>query len=235
VKREPLEEYPMATRLTTALTAAAAVAMLAGCGANPALPSAQARAAAAAEAQATKTLKDGFKHVYGAAFAKCDANADGNIDEYEAGPFIDLRDFARADENKNGKLTNKEFLAWANRGWIFGLFAQDADGFFKSQRKSLLKAFDRLDADKNRVLSQQELNDGALTGAKLTLTLSGLKTKVALTTATEEAFAAADKTEDGALSQGEFEDFALDGWISLINPKYTPAPEPNPPAPAPQP
>lgn len=221
----------MATRLTTTVAAAAAVAMLAGCGAT-ALPGTQVRAQMAAEAQATKTLKDGFKHVYAAAFAKCDANADGAIDEYEAGPFLDLRDFARADENKNGKLTNKEFLGWANRGWIFGLFAQDADGFFKSQRRSMLKAFGKLDADKNRLLSATELNDGALTSAKLTLSLGGLKTKVALTTATEEAFAAADKTGDGALSQGEFEDFVLNGYVSQINPKYTPAPEPNP-APAP--
>ncbi len=221
----------MATRLTYTITAAAAVALLAGCGANP-LPNGQVRAQLAAEAQATKTLKDGFKHVYAAAFGKCDANADAAIDEYEAGPFIDLRDFARADENKNGKLTNKEFMSWANRGWIFGLFAQDADGFFKSQRRSLLKSFDRLDADRNRLLSQTELNDGALTGANLSLTLGGLKTKVQLTTATEEAYKAADKTGDGALSQGEFEDFVLNGWVGQINPKYTPAPEPNP-APAP--
>lgn len=225
----------MATRLTTTLAAIAAATVLAGCGANSAMPNAQVRAQLAAEAQATKTLKDGFKHVYAAAFGKCDANADGAIDEYEAGPFIDLRDFARADENKNGKLTNKEFMGWANRGWIFGLFAQNADGFFKSQRRSLLKSFGRLDADKNMLLSANELNDGALTGANLSLTLGGLKTKVQLTTATEEAFAAADKTGDGALSQGEFEDFVLNGWVSQINPKYTPAPEPNPPAPAPAP
>lgn len=212
----------MATRLTTTITAVAAVAMLAGCGAN-ALPNAQVRAQMAAEAQATQTLKDGFKHVYAAAFSKCDANADGAIDEYEAGPFLDLRDFGRADENKNGKLTNKEFLDWANRGWIFGLFAQDADGFFKSQRRSMLKAFDRLDADKNHLLSETELNDGALANAKLSLTLGGLKTKVQLTTTTEEAFKAGDKTGDGALSQGEFEDFVLNGWVSQINPKYTPA------------
>ena len=222
----------MATRLTNAFAAATAVAMLAGCGAT-AMPNANVRAQMAAEAQATKTLKDGFKHVYAAAFAKCDANADNAIDEYEAGPFIDLRDFARADENKNGKLTNKEFLGWANRGWIFGLFAQNADGFFKSQRRSMLKSFDKLDADKNKLLSENELNDGALTGANLSLTLGGLKTKVALTTADEEAFKAADKTGDGALSQGEFEDFVLNGWVKQINPKYTPAPEPNPPAPAP--
>ena len=224
----------MATRFTTLLAASAAVAMLAGCG-QTAVNGAQVRAAAAAEAQATKTLKDGFKHVYGAAFSKCDANGDGNIDEYEAGPFIDLRDFARADENKNGKLTNKEFMGWANRGWIFGLFAQDAQGFFTSTRRSLLKSFSRLDADKNMMLSPAELNDGALSGANLSLTLGGLKTKVSMTTTSEEAFAAADKTKDGALSQGEFEDFVLDGWVKLINPKYNPAPEPDPAPPAPAP
>ena len=223
----------MATRLTYALTAVAVAAVLAGCGAAPNLASAQARAAAQAEAQATKTLKDGFKHVYAAAFTKLDANTDSAIDEYEAGPFIDLRDFARADDNKNGKLTNKEFQAWANRGWIFGLFAQDADGFFKSQRRSMLKSFAKLDADKNMLLSPAELNDGALSGAKLTLSLNGLKTSVTLAATTEETFAAADKTKDGSLSQGEFEDFVLNGWVGLINPKYQPQPEPPAPAPAP--
>jgi Ca2+-binding EF-hand superfamily protein len=222
----------MATRLTLALITAAA-ATLTGCGTTAGPNAAQLRAQQAAEAQAAKTLKEGFKHVYAAAFAKCDANTDGAIDEYEAGPFIDLRDFVRADENKNGKLTNKEFMAWANRGWIFGLFAQDADGFFKSQRRSMLKAFGKIDADKNMLLSPQELNDGALSGAKLSLGLGGLKTTVTLTTATEEQFNNADKTKDGALSQGEFEDFVLNGWVTLINPKYTPAPEPQPAPPAP--
>lgn len=223
----------MATRLTLALTAAVSAAILAGCGAAPTTSTAQLRAAAAAEAQAAKTLKDGFKHVYGAAFSKLDANSDNAIDEYEAGPFIDLRDFVRADENKNGKLTSKEFLGWANRGWIFGLFAQDADGFFKSQRRSMLKSFAKLDADKNMLLSPAELNDGALSGAKLTLALGGLKTSVTLAATTEETFAAADKTKDGSLSQGEFEDFVLNSWVGLINPKYQPQPEPPAPAPAP--
>ncbi len=46
----------------------------------------------------------------------------------------------------------------------------------------------------------------------------------------EDGFKAADKTGDGNLGQAEFEDYALNGYITLINPKYVATP-PAPPAP----
>lgn len=216
---------------------ALAAALMTGCGAQAVPGAADARVAAAAEAQATKTLKDGFKHVYGAAFQKLDANADHAIDEYEAGPFIDLRDMVKADSNKNGKLTEKEFTEFATRGGLFGLFHQNPDSFFKSHRRSMLKAFDKLDANKNHLLSPAELGDAAVTATKLSLTLPGLKTTVALTTFSEEAFKANDKTGDGNLGQAEFEDYALNSFTAAINPKYVPSQPapPAPPAPAPVP
>jgi hypothetical protein len=125
-------------------------------------------------------------------------------------------------------LSEKEFLSWATRGGLFGLFREDAKSFARTYRSFLLKAFARLDVDRNKLLSPAEMNDGALHGANITLQLKGIKTMVRLTAFEDLAFRAADKTGDGFLSQGEFEDFAITSWVALI---HTPAqPVPSEPA-----
>ncbi|MDB5098057.1 MAG: hypothetical protein JWM80_2478 [Cyanobacteria bacterium RYN_339] len=223
--------YMQAMRL--ALAAGVAAVMMTGCGTH-ANPAAAVRGAAVTEAQATKTLLDGFGNVYEAAFQKLDANADGAVDEYEAAPFIDLRDMVKADENKDGKLSNKEFTTYGTREGLFGWCHQTKTQFLNQQRSSLLKAFDKLDGNKDRLLTPAEVGAAAIAAQKLTLELPGLKTKVGLKDFNEEDFKAADHTGDGVLGQAEFEDYALSGFIHQINPKFVPAP-PAPPAPAPAP
>ncbi|MEB3198870.1 MAG: hypothetical protein VKP62_16890 [Candidatus Sericytochromatia bacterium] len=163
-------------------------------------------------------LAEGFNKVYAAAFAKADANADLMIDEFEAGPFIDVRDYQRADDDRNGKLSEREFRTWASRGGVFGLFHQNVGDFVRIYRRSLLKAFEHLDTDKNALLSPSESNDAALQRANLTLTLKGIRTAVRITAIDAATFQAADKTQDGQLSQAEFEDLAIAAWVTLINP-----------------
>ncbi len=159
----------MSQRHLAALTAAAMVATLglAGCGKTSVTGAV--RPTSVVNAQATQTLKDGFKHVHLAAFSKLDANADGTIDEYEAGPYIDLRDMTKADTNQNGKLSHEEFMAYATRTGLFGWFHTDQASFLSGQRNAMLKAFSRLDANKDMLLVPAEMTDGALAANNLTL------------------------------------------------------------------
>lgn len=196
---------------------------LTGCGVTP-TGSAQLRNAQGLKAQSSTGLLEGFNQVYQAAFLKADANRDQQVDEFEAGPYIDVRDFRRADADRSGKLSEKEFLTWATRGGLFGLFHQDAKSFARTYRNALLKSFKRLDTDKNQLLTPAEMNDGSLEGAQIALHLKGIKTSVRITTVDEATFRAADKTGDGFLSQGEFEDFAVAGWVALIQKPAQPAP-----------
>lgn len=208
----------MRKALLTALAGALALG-LTGCGRGATtMAPAMVKTNAASEALATATLKDGFKRVYAAAFSRHDANQDGVIDEYEAGPFFQLNVFAKADQNKDGKLGPAEFLDHASRSGLFGLFHQDADDFFKSTRRSLGKAFKALDTNKDNLLEAKELSDAAIARAKVGVTLPGLKVTVTLKTIEEAAFAAADHTKDGKLGQAEFEDAAIEGWVALLNP-----------------
>lgn len=188
---------------------------LTGCGTAGTTLS-QPRALQGFSAKSATGLLEGFNQVYRAAFLKADANRDQQVDEFEAGPFIDVRDFRRADSDRNGKLSEKEFLMWGTRGGLFGLFRQDAKSFARTYRNALLKAFRRLDTDRNQLLTPAELNDGALEGAQIALHLKGIRTSVRITTVDDLAFRSADKTNDGFLSQGEFEDFAIAAWVELI-------------------
>lgn len=206
-------------RLVLGALAGALVMGLSACGQSRVVLPATLQASSAQEALATATLKDGFKRVYSAAFARHDANGDGAIDEYEAGPFFQLNVFAKADGNKDGKLGPAEFLDHATRSGLFGLFKQDADDFFKSTRRSLGKAFKALDLNKDNLLEAKELTDAAVVRAKVGVTLPGLKVTVVLKEISEEAFASADHTKDGKLGQAEFEDAAIEGWVALLNPK----------------
>ncbi|MEB3330759.1 MAG: hypothetical protein VKQ33_16155 [Candidatus Sericytochromatia bacterium] len=194
--------------------------LVAGCGV-PA-PASSLRPGGAVEARTLAGLEDGFNLIYGAAFARADANGDLLVDEFEAGPFIDVRDFRRADGDRNGKLTEQEFRSWATRGWLFGLLGQDQKAFVRQQRRALLAAFGHLDADRSGLLSPAELADAAVGAAKIRLTLPGIKTSVQLEGISEAAFKEADRTGDAHLSQGEFEDLVITAWARLINPPRLP-------------
>ncbi|MEB3224127.1 MAG: hypothetical protein VKS61_18795 [Candidatus Sericytochromatia bacterium] len=198
-----------------------AAAMLAGCGALT--PAARLRQADGLSARSVAGLEEGFNLIYGAAFARADANGDLNVDEFEAGPFIDVRDFRQADDDRNARLSEKEFRAWATRGWLFGLFAQDQKTFVRQQRRTLLGHFQKLDTDRSGLLAPAELADAALLAARIRLDLKGIKTAVQVDSIDELDLKQADKTGDGQLSQGEFEDFILSAWARRINPPRQPA------------
>jgi hypothetical protein len=195
--------------------------VLAGCGA--AAPGARVRSANTVAARTVAGLEEGFNVIYGAAFSRADANGDLAVDEFEAGPFIDVRDFRQADDDGNGKLTDKEFRGWATRGWLFGFFGQDQKAFVRQQRRALLAAFAQLDADRNGLLAPSELTDSAVQAAKIRLTLKGIKTAVQVEAVSEADFKRADRTGDAHLSQGEFEDHVIEAWARLINPPRQPA------------
>lgn len=219
------------------LIATAAIAvLLAGCGKSataPALPGIPALPPAV-EAQATRTLLTSFKHIHLALFTKLDANTDNQIDEYEAGASMDLKDFGRADKNGNGKLTKTEFMNFATGGALFGFMRQDKAGFMKQTRDVLWRAFQRLDGDKNRMLKPQELGEKALQKVGINLRIDGLHAKVAIAELDDAIFEASDKTADGSLTQAEFEDYCMTAFIKGLNPAYQPggqpAPQPDPAA-----
>jgi Ca2+-binding EF-hand superfamily protein len=190
------------------------------------------------EAAATRTLMDSFNTLYAAAFTRLDANRDGVISEYEAGPFIDIKDMVQADTNRNGSLTQKEFMNYALRGFFFGwihidnagvyLGKYDKNVFAAAQRRVLMNAFNRLDVNNDKLLKPSELAGMAISRTKLSISLMGLKTTVTIREFYEDHFEKADHTNDGSLSQAEFEDYAMLSFIGLINPGYYSAPSPAP-------
>lgn len=219
------------------LIATAAIALLlTGCGKSAVAPTFAAPQALspAMEALATRTLLTSFKHIHLAVFTKLDVNTDNSVDEYEAGSAMDLKDFGRADKNKNGKLTKSEFMAYATGGKVFGFMRQDKADFMKQTRDVLWRAFQRLDSDKNRLLSAKELGEKALQKVGIGLRIDGLHAKVAIAEIDDAIFESSDKTADGVLSQAEFEDYCMSAFIKGLNPSYQPggqpAPQPDPAA-----
>lgn len=225
----------MSKRIVAAIAFAA---ILTGCGKSPvsgAMIGAPAQSAAV-EAQATRTLLTGFKHIHMAIFTKLDVNGDKAIDEYEAGKNIDLSDFAKADKNRNGKLTQAEFMNYATAGDLFGFIRQNKTGFMKDTRDVLWRAFQRLDVDKDRALSQKELSQKALSKVGINLRIDGLHARVGIAELDDDVFEFSDKTKDGVLGQAEFEDYCVTAFVKGLNPAYNmggnpePAPDPAPPA-----
>lgn len=216
----------------------AAAVLMSGCGMQQNSPALPAVGAAPMGALATRTLLDSFKHVHMAVFTKMDANADKVIDEYEASPGMELRDFGKADANRNGKLTVKEFMAYATDGGLFGFMRQDKNKFMRDTRNVLARDFARLDLNRDRLLQAEELDAKAWGKLKLTLSIDGLHTRVTIADIDSELFEASDRTKDGALGQAEFEDYVMNAFIGMINPNYNtggeppapPAEDPAPPA-----
>ena len=217
-------------KMRALVVTAAAAMLLAGCGSkgfSAALPAAP---QSTFNAAATRTLLDSYRHIHLALFAKMDANSDSNIDEYEAGPDLDLRDFAKADKNKNGKLTKKEFMDYATDGGVFGFMRQNKNDFMNQARTALMKSFARLDKDKNLLLEREEMSNDALKKLGVNLSIDGLRVRAVISEFDSDVFEASDKTKDGNLSQAEWEDYCMNAVLGQINPNYTPG---GAPAPAP--
>jgi len=219
-------------RLTHNLMATmAAAVLLAGCGQGALTPAMPSALSGGVQAEATKTLTKAFAHIHLAAFTKLDANSDKSIDEYEAGPSIDLKDFQKADKNRNGKLTKTEFMNYATGGSLFGFIRQDKNDFMKDTRNALAKAFSKLDSNRDRLLEKEEMNNKALKKLGIYLEIPGLHIKVTINEFDAELFGYNDRTGDKALSQAEFEDYCMDEFIYGINPNYSTEPaQPTPPA-----
>lgn len=211
----------MKKHLTHSLAATAVAAMLlSGCGTSgfsPAMPAAQQGSLAA---RSTQGLEDGYKHIHMAIFSKLDMNKDLRIDEYEAAPDLALKDFQRADNNRDGKLTRKEFMDYAAGDSFFGFMRQDKKKFMRQAREALIRAFRKLDEDKDFLLDSDDLTNEALKKVGLNLTIDGLRVKVVISEFDYDLFTEADRTKDGNLGQAEFEDWAMANFIQQINPDY---------------
>src|SRR5690349_7401319 len=93
------------SRLTLA-AGAMLVTLLAGCGTQGAIvPGMTAMTSQPLNAAEATTLAKAFPQIHKAVFAKLDHDGNKAIDEYEAGPNLSLKDFARADKNGNHKLS----------------------------------------------------------------------------------------------------------------------------------
>lgn len=218
--------------LKLGMSALALAALVAGCGRGLNVPVAGLTAAAAAqEALATRTLLTGYKHLFMAVYMKLDANSDKFLDEYEASQHIDLKDFQKADRNKNGRLTRKEFMDYAAGAKLFGFMKQDKSDFMKQARAAMAKAFATYDANKDRLLDPKEMSERTLTKHPVFLKIAALHVDVRVVEVDDAVFEAADKTKDGKLSAAEFEDFCVGSFVKGINPNYQMTPTP-PPAPA---
>lgn len=232
--------------LSTLIAVSAGLTLLSGCGMTPGTGVSTATGDVGFDAAATKTLKEGFKNVHLAIFTKFDNNGDKYIDEYEAGPYFNLtREFPNADKGKsgkgNGKISKTEFMKYATAGGLLS-GRDNPNAFMDRMRRFIATAFGRLDKKApgtglfgkgDGYLSQEELSDTALAKLGLGFAYDKVHVRVMISAFDPADVTAADKTGDGQLSQGEFEDLYMGAVAKAINPNYVPGPAPAPaPAPA---
>ncbi|MBM3269002.1 MAG: hypothetical protein FJZ01_15290 [Candidatus Sericytochromatia bacterium] len=202
----------------------AAITLLAGCGVGVADNQAAVRPASTTnvlEARSTQGLLAGFDRIHKAIFERLDANKDGGIDEYEAAPAFDLDRFAKADLNLTGKVEYRELVMYATdngwKGWIPGYGKYDtAEKFASRFRRYLADRFDRLDANRDGALKNYELSNRDLQRIDLGLSYSELGVTARVAAVGDDEFKGADKTGDGKLSPGEFEDLFIDLAVKAI-------------------
>ncbi|MEB3188365.1 MAG: EF-hand domain-containing protein [bacterium] len=215
------------------------------CGMNPAVaPATSTVSNTGFEAAATRTLRDGFRNIHMAIFTKIDGNGDGYIDEYEAGPFFSLtREFPNADKTKsgkrgNGKISKAEFMRYATAGGL--LSGKDTPSAFTDRMRAFIaQAFTRLDRPEggkwfgkgDGYLSTEEISDAVIAKLGLGFAYDKIHVRVVLPGFSPDDISASDKTGDGKLSQGEFEDLYMISVAKGINPNFSPDPNPAPPAP----
>ncbi|HEY9854118.1 MAG TPA: hypothetical protein V6D05_00170 [Stenomitos sp.] len=197
-----------------------AIAGLAGCGQAP--TGVRGTTNSQVAATSTAALKAGFTRVHQAIFAKLDANHDGTIDEYEAGPTIPLNIFTKLDRNGDGSISQEQFIEFATAGGFF-TGNDTEDKFFVRMRDYLATAFTKLDqpvggafSRGDGFLSREELSDKALAKLGLGFRYPTLNIQTTLVTVTDDLYKADDKTGDGKLSQGEFEDLYIDMVVAAL-------------------
>jgi hypothetical protein len=172
-------------------------------------------------AKATQTLLLGHRQIYMALFQKLDANEDGYLDEYEASAAIDVKDFAKADNAKTGRLSKRQFMAYADgSSGILGFLHQTRTSFAGQAREAMLKAFTRLDKNKDRYLQQSELTEDALHKVDVNLRIDALHVNIHLDAIDDDVFSQANHTETGKLTQAEWEDYCILAFIKAVNPAY---------------
>lgn len=206
----------MRTTIGSWVLGTALVAMLAGCGVGPSTGLAPATTGHVAAAS-TQGLKEGFDRINQAVFNKLDANHDGYIDEYEAGPTIPLNSFTQIDRNGDGKIPQQQFLAYATAGGFFS-GPDNEDKFLGRMRDFLGDVFNRLDANHDGYLSRDEVSDVALAKLGLGFEYPVLNISVAIPSVSDAAFKAADHTGDNQLSQAEWEDCYIDLVVTALSP-----------------
>lgn len=217
----------MATRFTPRLGAAVIagsllISTLAGCGTTGMAPVGATVTQQQAEAAGAQTLKKALKRIHDTVFLGLDIDGNNKIDEYEAGTNLSLKDFARADKNKNHYLTKSEFVKYAVTELFF--FRDTPQTFYSRFRGDLMKVFARLDSNRDRQLVKSEVSNTDLRKLRLTFEYGRLGIKAPIQKCSPEAFAAADKTGDGKLGQAEFEDLYIELVIEALGGK---ADEPN--------
>lgn len=231
------------TSFKTRLLVAASALMVAGCGTSPSTTGLEAASKGTVNAQASATLRQGFEDIHKAIFDMADRNKDGSVDEYEAGPYFNLRtEFPKADKGKAGMINYNEFMAYSTKGGF--LSANDSpDKFLDRTRSFLQSAFGSLDKLPSRgwfdhgdgFLSSKEVTKKEVTKLGLGFSYPKLHLDIKMKSFLRADFKEADKTGDNKLSQGEFEDLYVKTVVTAITklggkPSTPPAP-PNPPAP----
>jgi hypothetical protein len=211
-----------------ALSAIPAIALLlVACGTTPATTGLSTGSSTGFDALATQTLREGFTNIHMAIFTKIDANGDGYIDEYEAGPYFDLVHEFPAASHHHDRISKAEFMAYATQGGF--LTPRDTPSRFVDRMRSFLATtFDRLDQKRTRLLTPDELSDKALVKLGLGFAYPRLHVSVSIDTLDPADIKAADHTGDGLLSQAEFEDLYINEVVKAINPNYHPDPSPAP-------
>ncbi|MEB3300098.1 MAG: hypothetical protein VKO21_11510 [Candidatus Sericytochromatia bacterium] len=202
-----------------------AATLLVACGGPSTTSSSAVRpstAAAQLEARSTAGLLAGFDRVHKAIFARQDADGDGKLTEYEAGPMFALDRFRGIDLDLDGSISYREFVfAATDRGfpsWWPGQAKRDnAERFAGRFRDYLANRFVRFDTSRDGYLVDRELSNADLSRVRLGLEYAELGLNPAMITAISTAeFKAADKTGDNRLSPGEFEDLFMDLVVAKL-------------------
>ncbi|MBM3266462.1 MAG: hypothetical protein FJZ01_02335 [Candidatus Sericytochromatia bacterium] len=213
----------MKSPFTRFLAAASATMVVVGCGTSP-VTGLSATTGTQLNSKSSAALRQGFEDIHKAIFDMVDRNKDGSIDEYEAGPYFNLRsEFPKADRGKAGAINYNEFMAYATKGGF--LAGNDSPDKFLDRMRGFLdgafKSFDSLPKrgwfDKgDGFLQAKELTQKNVKAAGLGFMYPKLHLDVKISGFKRDAFKAADKTGDGKLSQGEFEDLYIQTVVALI-------------------